>query len=99
LKRVKILTSAREDIRHEKAFYRKISPALARRFQSAVESAVLSVAENPLAMQVLDFDIRRWPVDGFPHGVLYRVEDDFVLVLSVFHPSQDPEEWHDRVRT
>lgn len=99
MKRVKFLASAREDIRYEKAFYREISPELARRFQSAVERAVLSAAENPLAMQVLDFDIRRWPVDGFPHGILYRVKHDFVLVLSVFHPSQDPEEWHYRART
>ncbi|WP_260294955.1 type II toxin-antitoxin system RelE/ParE family toxin [Sedimenticola hydrogenitrophicus] len=99
MKRVKFLASAREDIRHEKAFYRKISPELAQRFQSAVESAVLSAAENPLSMQVLDFDMRRWPVDGFPHGILYRAEYDFILVLSVFHPSQDPEKWHHRART
>lgn len=51
-------------------------------------------------MQELEFDVRRWPLETFPHGVLYRVEEKFVLVLAVFHPSQEaPERWQGRART
>ena len=93
MKPVHFLQSASEDIRREKSYYRKIDPELARRFQTVVEVAVKAIASRPLAMQILEHEIRRWPLEIFPHGVLYRVEDEFILVLSVFHPSQAPEKW------
>jgi len=99
LKPVKLLQSAREDIRREKAYYRKIDANLARRFQSAVEAAVKAVSARPLAMQGHEHEVRRWPLETFPHGVLYHVEDDSILVLAVFHPKQAPENWKHRIPT
>lgn len=100
MKPVRFLKSAQADVRAERDYYRKISPELAQRFQAAVELAVLTIPTQPLAMQPLDHAVRRWPVDrGFPHGVLYRVLPEEILVLSVFHPKQDPERWKSRVHT
>jgi len=98
LKVIRFLASAREDIRQEKSRYRSIHPELARRFQAAIEATSALIAEQPLAMQELEFSVRRWPLGTFPHGVLYRVEEDHVLVLAVFHPSQKPEKWHAQTR-
>ncbi|MEX0739057.1 MAG: type II toxin-antitoxin system RelE/ParE family toxin [Pseudohongiella sp.] len=99
MKPVRFLESAREDIRREKGYYRKINPELALRFQNAVEVAVKSIASQPLAMQALENDIRRWPLETFPHGILYRDEIEFVLVLAVFHPKQAPDKWQELGRT
>ena len=99
MKPVRFLQSASEDIRRDKSYYRKIYPELARRFQTAVETAVKAVASQPLAMQVLEHEVRRWPLETFPHGVLYRDEEEFILVLAVFHPNQTPEKWQERART
>jgi plasmid stabilization system protein ParE len=97
---VRFLRSAQGDIRAEKSFYRKISPELAIRFQTAVQAAAQAISFQPLAMQIVDLNIRRWPVDsGFPHGILYRVEAREILVLAVFHPKQDPELWKARAHT
>lgn len=93
MKPVKFLQSAREDIRREKSYYWKIHPELARRFQAAIEAAVTAAADQPLAMQVLAHEVRRWPLETFPHGLLYRDEDEFILILAVFHPKQAPETW------
>lgn len=96
---VRFLRSAQADIRAEKAFYRKISPELANRFQTAVQVAAQAIEFQPLAMQIVEMNIRRWPVDnGFPHGILYRVEAQEILVLAVFHPKQDPERWKAQAR-
>ncbi|MGH8561352.1 MAG: type II toxin-antitoxin system RelE/ParE family toxin, partial [Nevskiales bacterium] len=82
------------DIRAETAYYRKINPDLAQRFRMAVESAAYAIPQYPMAMQILDFNVRRWPVDhGFPHGILYRVEEEEILVLSIFHPKRNPDNW------
>jgi hypothetical protein len=53
---VRFLRSAQADIRAEKTFYRKISPELAIRLQTAVQAAVQGIAFQPLAMQVVDFN-------------------------------------------
>ena len=92
MKAVRFLQSARDDIRREKAYYRKIDPVLARRFQGAA-------AEQPSAMQVIEHEVRRWPLETFPHGVLYRDEGAFILILAVFHPKQEPTKWQGRART
>lgn len=93
MKPVRFLESAREDVRRGKNYYRNISPELARSFQFAVEAAVKAAATQPLAMQIIEHDVRRWPLEAFPHGILYRNEDEFLLVLAVFHPRQAPEQW------
>jgi plasmid stabilization system protein ParE len=99
LKPVRFLKSARDDVRREKHYYRRISPDLAKQFQHALEIAVKSAAKQPLAMQVIENEIRRWPLNTFPHEVLYRNQDDFILVLAVFHPKQAPERWQSLPRT
>ena len=99
MKPVRFLASAREDIRQEKSRYRSIHPELARRFQAAIEAAISLIAEQPLAMQELEFSVRRWPLETFPHGVLYRIEEKYVLILAIFHPSRKPDKGYLRVRT
>lgn len=99
MKSVRFLQSARDDIRREKSYYRKIDPELARRFQDAVEAAIEAAAEQPLAMQIMEHEVRRWPLETFPHGVLYRDEGAFILILAVFHPKQEPTKWQGRART
>jgi hypothetical protein len=59
--------------------------------------ALRHIRENPEAMQEISNGVRRWPVNNFPHGVMYSVTESEVLVVSVFHPSQDPIRWQQRV--
>jgi hypothetical protein len=54
------------------------------------------LGENPEAMQILGLQIRRWPIAGFPHGIMYRVYADEAVVLSIFHPKQHPSVWKTR---
>jgi plasmid stabilization system protein ParE len=92
--RLRLLRAAQSDIRAEKAYYRKLNPELAERFQTVVQKATQAITFQPLAMQVIELDIRRWPIDGgFPHGILYRIEGEDILVIAVFHPKQSPQKW------
>jgi plasmid stabilization system protein ParE len=96
LKPVVFLHSARADLQAEFSYYTRIEPRLAARFVLSVESTTRLIAANPEAMRVLAAEVRRWPVRGFPHGVLYRVEPKRIVILAVFHPKQDPEKWKGR---
>lgn len=37
--------------------------------------------------------IRRSILRKFPYGILYRVSESDIQILSVFHLARDPEEW------
>ncbi|MDT8310848.1 MAG: hypothetical protein RQ732_05325 [Methylophaga sp.] len=96
MKSVRFLQSARDDVRREKTFTARISPELAQRFQNAVENAAVS---HPLAMQIVEHEVQRWPLEIFPHGMLYLDEGEFILVLAVFYPKQAPEKWQRNLGT
>lgn len=96
MKPVKFLGAAKTDLHKEKRYYSNVNPLLGFRFLTAVEETVAAIASNPGAMQVVEFDIRRWPIEGFPHGILYRDTQDAVFILAVFHPKQAPEMWQNR---
>lgn len=94
--RIRYTAGAKADLRHELRYYDEIRPDLGDRFLAAVERAVEALASHPLAMQVVQNEVRRWPVMGFPHGVLYRVEPEVIYILAVFHPKQHPAQWQQR---
>lgn len=95
--RVRYSSEAKADIRKERAYYANIRQSLGAQFLTAVEQAAWSLAERPLAMRVIQDQVRRWPVKGFPHGVLYRVDAEQAYILAVFHPRQHPAAWQQRV--
>lgn len=99
MKPVVFLSSARADLRAGVSYFRRIDAVLGLRFVQAVEISAQALAQFPEAMQVLEAEIRRWPVKGFPHGVLYRIEDERIVILAVFHPRRDPALWRDRAKT
>ena len=96
--RIVYSSEAKADLGRERDYYAAIRHELGARFLSAVEQAVLSLATRPLAMQIIQDEIRRWPVKGFQHGVLYRVDAQSVFILAVFHPRQHPARWQKRAK-
>lgn len=95
--RIRYSREAKADIRKEQAYYANIRQVLGDQFLTAVEQAVWSLAERPLGARIIQDHVRRWPVKGFPHGVLYRVDAEQAYILAVFHPRQHPAAWQKRV--
>lgn len=68
---------------------------LARRFVEGFRAAVDHIHANPAAgsprfreMTGL-FDLRVWPVRGFPYLVFYRDTPEGVLILRILHCARD----------
>jgi plasmid stabilization system protein ParE len=97
VKSVQVLAAARRDIESERNYYNRTQPGLGSRFSRAVAKALRNIRSNPEAMQVIEQGIRRWPVEHFPHGIMYSIEELEIVVISVFHPLQDPSKWKRRI--
>ena len=71
---------------------------LGERFIRAVNARLEQIGNDPLRYAIEFQDIRCANISGFPYYVIYyRVEDDKVVIVSIFHSSRDPAEWQSRI--
>jgi toxin ParE1/3/4 len=97
--RLVLSDAAVADILEQAEWYSEQSgPALARRWDRAVTSAILGVAVHPAAGTLCAFrspelrDVRRSLIPGFPkHLLFYRFREGEVLILRVVHGARDLE--------
>ncbi len=87
------------DVLEQADWYQQRSgPALAKRWESAVTSALIRIVENPQSGAVCSFhagelrEIRRIPILRFPkHLIFYQVEGAEILILRVIYGARDLE--------
>jgi toxin ParE1/3/4 len=97
--RLTLSEAAAADIVEQADWYAQQSgPALGKRWEKAVTSAVLRIADRPRAGAVSSFhhaelaNVRRVPIVGFPkHLVFYQILPAEILVLRVIHGARDLE--------
>jgi toxin ParE1/3/4 len=94
---VRFLPEAREEFDRATDWYADRGQALARDFVARVREVIKSIAAHPQMHALIHGDVRKAVVTRFPYIVLYREEDNKLIVVSVFHTSRNPAEWQSRV--
>ena len=69
---------------------------LGRDFLNEVERVVVLLCDLPDIGERLDDRRRRFPLQRFPYGVIYRVADDTLRILAIAHRRQRPGYWRER---
>ena len=69
---------------------------VAQAFINAIEDTVYRIREAPTRYAVIDEDVRRCMTRKFPYGVLYTIEQDYILILAIMHCSREPGYWKSR---
>ncbi|MBD2577092.1 type II toxin-antitoxin system RelE/ParE family toxin [Oscillatoria sp. FACHB-1406] len=77
-------------------YYLEQRVELAQAFINAIEDAVYRIRESPTRYIAIDEDIRRCMTRKFPYGILYTIEQDYILILAVMHCSRKPGYWKSR---
>ncbi|MGK7924133.1 MAG: type II toxin-antitoxin system RelE/ParE family toxin [Spirulina sp.] len=80
-------------------FYAEQNKDLAQEFINSVESAIFKVIEFPLRWPIIEDPVRRCLTRKFPYGILYAVEEDYILIVAVMHGSRKPKYWQERIKT
>jgi plasmid stabilization system protein ParE len=80
------------------AWYEERSAGLGERFKAAVDARFKDILRTPelFPRAFDDVDFRFARTHRFPYLVLYRIRQDIVYVLGVFHSASDPAKWHER---
>ena len=88
---------ALEEYRQAALWYGEREPEVGLKFAASVEDAIARIVEAPTRWRLIDEDVRRCLTRIFPFGILYTIEDDFVLIVAVMHFSREPEYWKSRI--
>jgi plasmid stabilization system protein ParE len=77
-------------------YYAEQRTEIAQAFINAIEDAIFRIKESPNRYPAIDEDIRRCMTRKFPYGILYTIEQDYILILAVMHCSREVGYWKNR---
>ena len=89
--------AALEEYREAALWYAEREPQVARKFVASVEEAIARIVEAPQRWRVVDEDVRRCLTRVFPFGILFTIEDDFLLIVAIMHFSRAPGYWKSQI--
>lgn len=89
--------AARAEYREAAAFYESRRSGLGAAFSIEVEAALTRILNAPDQWRVIEQDVRRCLTHTFPYGILYTIEDNSILIVSVMHLRRRPGYWRDRL--
>ena len=97
IERVIYTPEADDDVAESYDWYESREPGLGEDFLRCVETCVLTIQRHPQLYPVAVDEFSRALIRRFPLEIFYEVSDDFIIVYSLFHCSQDPQKWRQRL--
>ncbi|MEA1968593.1 MAG: type II toxin-antitoxin system RelE/ParE family toxin [Thermodesulfobacteriota bacterium] len=82
---------AKDDVEFAFIWYERQRRGLGFEFLDCVEIAVKSILDKPEMYRIYYSNLRGCVIRRFPFTVFYTVEDNEIVVHSVFDSRQDPE--------
>jgi plasmid stabilization system protein ParE len=89
----RLLPPAARELREAAKYYEDRVPGLGFDFVQEVRAAIRRILQHPGAWFALDDQIRRCRTQRFSYGVIYTIERDEVVIISVMHLHRHPESW------
>jgi plasmid stabilization system protein ParE len=87
---------AEQDLADAKAWYDGQRDGLGDEFLECVGEALDRIRAVPEAHAKVFQELRRRLVRRFPYAVFYRIDDDQVTVVAIYHCRRDPRGWQGR---
>lgn len=93
---VVVLDEAETELNEAQDYYEAARPGLGDAFLDAFERAIARILRHPRAYPVVEDDVRRCLLSGFPYALLYVPKGDVVHVLAVMPQNREPGYWRTR---
>ena len=97
VERVTFTPEADDDVAEAYDWYEFHEPGLGEDFLRSIEVCVRGIQRNPEMYPIASDKFRRAPIRRFPFEIFYEPSVDLLTIYSVFHSSQDPQKWRDRL--
>ncbi|MEX2489191.1 MAG: type II toxin-antitoxin system RelE/ParE family toxin [Pseudomonadales bacterium] len=93
MKRVRFIAPARREFLKEVAYYNEQTPGLGGAFIREVEAATARALAFPNSGSPCVQDTQLVLVNKFPFSIIYRPDQDGIVVFAVAHHRRLPEYW------
>ena len=94
--RARFVTPARQEFLEQIEHYEREEAGLGARFVAAVEEATARALAFPLAGSIASKSTRRVYLKRFPFVLVYRMDEDGIVVFAVAHHAPKPGYWRAR---
>ncbi len=92
-----IAPEALQDVDEAYCWYEDRRPGLGEDFLSSVDACIQAICRTPELHAIAHEEFRRALVRRFPYAVFYEYTGEKVTVYCIFHTSQDPKKWRNRL--
>jgi plasmid stabilization system protein ParE len=97
VKRARFVAPARRELLEEVAYYNNIELGLGSRFLTAIEDATARALAYPLTGTPASENTRRMFLKDFPFALVYRPDDNGIVVFALAHHARRPKYWRVRI--
>ena len=92
INKVKFAREASYEFLNAVEWYESRSKGLGLRFTDEIDSTIERIKLNPELYPSIVEDIKRIQVNKFPYSIFYKIEDDTLVILRIFHNKRKPIE-------
>lgn len=97
MKRPLILNpEAEADLSAAQQWYDRQREGLGDEFLSCVDRCLAGIRQNPELHARVFQDLRLALVRRFPYAIIYRIDEDQITIIAVYHGHRDPRDWQQR---
>jgi plasmid stabilization system protein ParE len=93
----RFLLPAEEEMTEASAFYEAATSGLGAGFLDEVQRVVNILREHPELGETVGRVLRRALLHRFPFSLIYSVEVDAILIVSLAHQRRRPDYWKNRI--
>lgn len=97
MRRARFVTIARREFLERVAYYSEARSGLGEQFAVELEHTVARALAFPESGSPSTDDTRRVWLKDFPVSVVYKIEDDNIVIFAVAHDAQRPDYWLSRL--
>ena len=93
----KFLPEAESDLISAITYYENCETSLGIDFTFEVSKTIERIMKYPTAWTELSSNCRRCLVGKFPYGIIYSIESDCILIISIMNLHRHPDYWKNRI--
>lgn len=97
MKKIIFLDPATEELAEAAAFYNDRVEGLGKQLISEFERVINRIRQQPASGHSMNAHTRRMLLSRFPYAVLYREENEAIVVVAFMYKHRKPDYWVGRV--
>lgn len=94
--KVVFATGVREETTEAKTHYESEVEGLGKAFIAVIHASIQQIKRYPRHSRLFHGHYRRFLVERFPYGIIYRVEEDTIYIVAIAHFKRHPFYWKKR---